>query len=385
MSSPFIEKLRAAFDTGTFVKLTLSAPRNPLAAPRNVYGRLVELRQGHCLSMVWRYATRDETKNVPLAEAAAVVEELLRTIFAGAHLFTTTGDFAWRERAGLKAHRPRFTVAPALEHDRVKPRPVNAARYLALLGVTNAAGEARPGMTDKLRQIQRFVEILGHLVAASTLRDARELRAVDLGAGKGYLTFAAYDFFQSRNVQIEMTGVESRDELVTLANRVAHEVGFEGLKFLAGAIGNFDPGAPLDLLLALHACDTATDDALYLGIRSGAALIVAAPCCHREVRPHVDPPGVLAPVWRHGILAERSAEIVTDALRALLLEIHGYKAEVFEFISPEHTSKNLMIAAQRRAQPRDAGPLRAQFRELMQFHGIREQRLARLLGELEWR
>jgi hypothetical protein len=176
--------------------------------------------------------------------------------------------------------------------------------------------------------------------------------------------------------------VESREELVTLTNRVAEQVGFSRLKFFPGHIATFAPEGRLDFLMALHACDTATDDALHLGIRAGAALIVAAPCCHREVRPQVDPPEVFAPVWRHGILAERSAEIVTDALRALLLEIHGYKAEVFEFIAPEHTSKNLMIAAQRRSRPADPGPLRKQFRELIQAHGIREQRLARLLGEL---
>ena len=121
---------------------------------------------------------------------------------------------------------------------------------------------------------------------------------------------------------------------------------------------------------------------LHLGVRAGAALIVAAPCCHREVRAHLSAPAVLEPVFRHGILAEREAEVLTDALRALLLEIHGYKAGVIEFISPEHTGKNLMISAQRRTQPRDAEPLRAKFRELIAFHGLAEQRLARLLGEL---
>ena len=381
-SDQLIEKLRGALQDGTFVKLTLSAPRTRSEGLRNVYGRLVELREGPRVSMTWRYATRDETKNVPVAEAPAFVADLLRTTFADAHLFTAVRDFVWREQRGLKAHRPRFTVVPEGAHDLPKTRTVSGARYLTLLGVTNAAGEARPGMADKLRQIQRYVEILGHLVAGSSLRDTRELRAIDLGAGKGYLTFAAYDFFNQRQVAIEMTGVESREELVTLTNRVAEQVGFSRLKFFPGTIASCAPEDRLDFLMALHACDTATDDALHLGIRAGAALIVAAPCCHREVRPQVVPAGISAPVWRHGILAERSAEIVTDALRALLLEIHGYKAEVFEFISAEHTSKNLMIAAQRRSHPADPGPLRKQFRELIQAHGIREQRLARLLGEL---
>jgi SAM-dependent methyltransferase len=254
--------------------------------------------------------------------------------------------------------------------------------FLTALGVTNAEGVARPGMADKLRQIERFVEVLGHLVADSPLKDAPEVRAADLGAGKGYLTFAAYEFFRSRGVKARITGVEARKELVALTSQVARNVGFDGLEFVTGTIAEFAPEEPLDLLIALHACDTATDDAIALGIRSGAALIVTAPCCHREVRPQIVAPAVLEPMLRHGILAAREAELVTDALRALLLEIHGYKAGVFEFISPEHTDKNLMIAAHRRAEPRDPAPLRAQLRELMEFHGLREQRLARLLGEL---
>ncbi len=243
------------------------------------------------------------------------------------------------------------------------------AGWLRALGVTNAAGEARPGMASKLRQIQRFVELLGHLVddsplgalgAASLPRQL--LRVVDMGAGKGYLTFATAEFFRARGVEAEITGVEARGELVELTNRVAREHGFARLNFVQGTIADFTPPQPLDILLALHACDTATDDALAKAVQAGATLILAAPCCHKEVRAQLQPPAVLREVLRHGILAEREAEIVTDGLRALLLEMHGYRANVFEFISPEDTSKNLMLSAQRRTQPVDAAPLRAQFR-----------------------
>ena len=334
-------------------------------------------------SLLWRYARRDETKNLPLEEASAAVEALLAGSFARAHLFTTTGDFRWRPDRPLKASRPTFTVAPAAEHDRVKATALHAAPFLVALGVTNAAGEARPGMTDKLRQIERFVELLGHLLADSALGATREVRVVDLAAGKGYLTFATAEWFRGREIAARVRGVEARPELVSLGNRVARECGVAGLDFVGGNIAEFVAGEGLDVLLALHACDTATDDAIHLGIRAGAALIITAPCCHQEVRPRITAPAVLEPVWRHGILAERSAETLTDALRALLLEMHGYKASVFEFIAPEHTGKNVMIAAQRRAQPRNPAPLRAKLRELMAFFGLHEQRLARLLGELE--
>ena len=370
------------------MKLTLSEYRGAEAGLCNVYARPVALRDGPHVSLVWRYATRDVTKNVTPSEFPAMLGKMLGAEFGRAHLFTTTGDWQLVCNASgegkLKASRPAFAVVPAPEHDQKKraSMAVEHAPFLRALGVTSAAGDARPGMADKLRQIQRFVEILGHLVEDSPLRERRALRVLDMGAGKGYLTFATAAFFRERGVEAEITGVEARAELVELTNRVARETGFARLHFERGAIGDFVAEGALDLLIALHACDTATDDALHHGIRAGASLIIAAPCCHKEVRPQIVPPPLLRDVLRHGILMEREAEIITDAMRALLLEMHGYRASVFEFISPEHTGKNLMIAAERRAVPLDPEPLRARFRELMKFYGIREQRLARLLGEL---
>ena len=381
----FLAKLDASLRAGALVKLTLSAYCGAEPGLRNVYGRVVALRDGPHVSLVWRYATRDVTKNVPPSEAGPLLGKLLGAEFARAHLFTTTGDWQLQCDAQgegrLKASRPVFAVAPEPEHDVKKRAPlaVEHAPFLHALGVTAATGEARPGMADKLRQIQRFVEILGHLVDDSPLRDRRELRVLDMGAGKGYLTFATAAFFRDRGVDAEVIGVEARPDLVELTNRVARESGFARLRFERGAIGDFAVEGAVDLLIALHACDTATDDALHQGIRAGASLILAAPCCHKEIRAQLVLPPVLREVLRHGILAEREAEIVTDGIRALLLEIHGYKAGVFEFIAPEHTGKNLMIAAQRRAQPPDPAPLRERLRELLAFYGIREQHLARLL------
>ena len=378
----FLEKLRASLEGGTFVKLTLSQPADASTQLRNLYARVVELREGRRVSCVWRYATRDVTKNFTIEETVARIGALLGGDFERAHLFTITGDWQWRADGRLKASRAAFTQLPPPEHDREKIRAIPAhSSFLRALGVTNADGLPRPGMADKLRQIERFTELLGHLVDDSLLRDRREIRVVDMGAGKGYLTFATCAFFRARGVAAKVTGIELRAELVDLANGVAKDAGFDELRFVRGAIGEVSADA-CDVLIVLHACDTATDDALHEGIRAGASLIVAAPCCHKEIRPQIVPPPVLRDVLKHGILLEREAEIVTDAIRALLLEIHGYKASVFEFISPEHTGKNLMIAAQRRAQPPDSAPLRERLRELLAFHGIREQHLARKLGEL---
>jgi SAM-dependent methyltransferase len=381
----FLEKFEAAWRAGTFIKLTLSEYRGAEEGLRNAYGRAVELRAGRRLSLLSRYATRDVTRNLSIEEALTAFHSALGTDWESAHLFTATGD--WRlqcdasGRGKLKASRPAIGVVPAPEHDRQKHPALTAAQspWLRTLGVTNASGEAHPGMAPKLRQIRRFVELLGHLLDDSPLRESRELRVVDMGAGKGYLTFAAAEFFRGRGIAAEIVGVEARAELVELTNHAAREHGFTGLRFERGSIGDWQPSAPPEVLLALHACDTATDDALAQAVRAGASLILTAPCCHKQVRAQLAPPSVLLSVLRHGILAEREAEIVTDGLRALLLEIHGYAAKVFEFISPEETSKNLMLAAHRRAQPQDAGALRAQLRDLMAFYGIREQRLVSLL------
>ena len=382
----FLARLDSSLRAATFVKITLSQYRGAETGLRNVYGRRVVLRDGPHVSLVWRYAQRDVTRNLPPGEAVPMLGALLGTEFGRAHLFTTTGDWQLQcEAQGegrLKASRPAFAVAPEPEHDQKKRAPlaVEHAPFLHALGVTSATGEARPGMADKLRQIQRFVEILGHLVDDSPLRAQRAVRVLDMGAGKGYLTFATAAFFRDRGVEAEVIGVETRPALVELTNRVARETGCPRLRFERGAIGDFVAAGPVDLLIALHACDTATDDALHQGIRAEASLILVAPCCHQEIRAQLAPPPVLREVLRHGILAEREAEIVTDGIRALLLEIHGYKAGVFEFIAPEHTGKNLMIAAHRRALPPDPAPLRERLRELLAFYGIREQRLARLLA-----
>ncbi|WP_415907377.1 class I SAM-dependent methyltransferase [Oleiharenicola sp. Vm1] len=203
-----------------------------------------------------------------------------------------------------------------------------------------------------------------------------------MGCGKGYLTFATHDYFDrvaQRSVRV--CGVELRPELVEHCNRLAQETGREKLSFVRGTIQEATLPAP-DVLIALHACDTATDDAIARGLAAGSALIVTAPCCQKELRPQLRPAPVLAPALRHGIFQERHAEFATDALRALLLEWAGYDTKVFEFISTEHTAKNLMIAATRRAQP-DAADQRAEraraVRSLAEFYGIRSQALARHL------
>ena len=378
-----MDKLRDSLGQQTFVKITLSRGRGE-SVLRNVYGRLVELKAGTMVSFTLRYANRDVTRNDPPADAPGAIEKWLTNDFEEAHLFTTTGDWKLRvERDGgwkMKAARATFSAGLATSHDRPKVKAIGNAEFLVKLGVTASDGTARPGMADKLRQVERFVEILGHLVDGSALREAREVRVCDMGAGKGYLTFATHDFFRGRGVSAEVTGVEQRSDLVEKTNRIAADLKLDGLNFSQGAIGDFALPDRFDVLIALHACDTATDDALAAGVRACAKLIVVAPCCHKELRRDFSPPEILRGVLRHGILAERQAELLTEGIRALALEAAGYDTSVFEFISNEHTGKNVMIAATLRKSPKDPAPILAELRALMDFFGLKSQRLVALLS-----
>ncbi|MEY4490028.1 MAG: hypothetical protein RIQ79_2536 [Verrucomicrobiota bacterium] len=411
----FLVQLRAAVTQGTLVKLTLGKPLAP-AAPaslRNLYVRPVTLKAGPQFAFLWRHATNDITKNHPPAEALAELETLLGTTFGDAHLFTPLHSHQLQTLPDgrLKLISRAVTSAPPPPpegNDQAKAHPVAAsAPWLHALGVTNQHGHPREGMAGKFRQIQKFAELLTHLLGEAGLHTVqtdlelpagnsavpfgRRLRIADMGCGKGYLTFATASVLGDA---AEVTGIERRPELVTECNRIAAAHGFAPhLRFVAGDIptpvasSSKDASvAPLDALIALHACDTATDDALAAGIAAGARLLVVSPCCHREIRAQLTAQPVLHDALRHGILHEREAEIVTDALRAQLLEYAGYRAKVFEFISPEHTSKNLMIAAVREhatdspdlARRRPA--ITARIRAYAAFYGLREQRLARHLG-----
>jgi SAM-dependent methyltransferase len=385
--------LGEALRDGSFVKLTLGAYRGRDRSLKQTFIRPVELRDGARLSFVWRYATRDVTKNFPHNEALALLSDVIGTDFRAAHLFTTqlTAQLEFREgrAARLIEGKPAHAAPAATAHDQPKQRHLapEKSRWLCALGVTTSEGKVAKGMEAKFRQINKFVELLEHLLAEAGLTAQSgisnlksQFTLLDMGCGKGYLTFAACEGLQQRGFKnFSVRGIEVRPELVELCNRVAMEGGLAGLRFEAGTIASAALDR-VDTLIALHACDTATDDAIAKGVQAGASLIVVAPCCHKEMRPQLRPPPVLSDALRHGILLERHAEFVTDALRAALLEWAGYETKVFEFISTEHTAKNLMIAAVKRRGPARGEAAAAKVRELAAFYGVRSQHLARQLG-----
>jgi Methyltransferase domain len=345
----FIDAFTAAASAGTLLKCTLSKPTgNAPADLKNIFLRPVDLKKGPHIAFNYRFRTRDEVKNHSREIAAERLGELLGVSFLNANLLTTEADFtlniAKNGVATLSQHAPSQTAPAETTHNREKNRLLDpTAPWLHTLGICSAKGEVLGPAQDKWRQINKYLETIESLLRAHPL--PQDAVIADMGSGKGYLTFALYDFLTSKiGLVPQLTGIELRPQLVDFCNIAAQKADFTGLRFVAADIRDYRPER-LDMLIALHACDTATDLALAAGIRQKAGIIVAAPCCHKQIRKAMQTRNELAPVLRYGILEERQAEILTDGIRALLLEAEGYKTNVFEFVSTEHTAKNVMITA----------------------------------------
>ncbi len=379
----FYKQITDSFEIATLVKMTLAKPRSKSSELKNIYIRPVEIKKGVMLSFTYRYQTKDEVKNFGLEEAIKIIKEQLGSPFMKLHLFTTVEDFELsinkKGKGFLRSSQPRFTKAEMQQHDHQKKAWVNSdALYLHRLEIADENGKIRPTKNDKFKQINKYIEITDSLI--DQIEEKEKLSIVDMGAGKGYLTFALYDYlknFKKRNV--EVLGVEMRKDLVDFCNQVSEESKFENLEFVEGNIVDYD-FKKIDVLIALHACDTATDDAIFKGIQAEASLIVCAPCCHKQIRGQMNSNVEENPILKYGILMERQAEMITDTIRALILELKGYESKVFEFISSEHTGKNLMIAAVKSSKEIDKEKVQEKIDGLKKQYGIDFHYLEKLIN-----
>ncbi len=388
----FLRLLESALAEGSFVKLLLSKPSGEDKSLERLMVREVALRGERQLSFLWRHQTKDITKNHPLKEAVSLIAAQLGTQFENAHLHTQGQEvqlaFSRKGKPTLRVSKVAVAEDAPSGHDKEKHRFLELDKpFWSDLGVTHEVrGESAlvPAMSRKWKQINKFIEIFGGALKSSGLADSSDVHVADFGSGKGYLTFAMYDWLVSQGKDAQVTGVELRDDMVKLCGAAAAKHHMTGLRFDQGDVRHYTP-ARLDVMIALHACDTATDYAIHLGLRAKSAVIMCSPCCHKQVRPQMKMPPVLRPLLQHGIHLGQEAEMVTDSLRALLLEAEGYETQVFEFIALEHTSKNKMILAVKKigaalanAESRRNEVL-AQIDEIKRFYGIREQALESLL------
>ena len=374
------EALQQSVLDSNFVKLTLSKPVRKSDDLPNVYIRLVKIKETEMLQFTYHYTTNDKVKNYTVTEAIAELEILLLENFRAATMFTLVNDLlvfiSKKKKVTYKVNAPSFTNKLPETHDKPKDR-IASGGYLEQLGVTDKNGKVIHKMADKYRQINKYLEIIESLLKSTKL--PKQINIVDMGSGKGYLTFALYDYLvNTKKFNATVTGIELREELVDYCNDIADKSDFKNLSFVAQPIQEYDNNK-IDILIALHACDTATDDAIYKGLSSKAELIICAPCCHKQIRQQVKGKEQESPLLKYGIFKERQFEMVTDTIRALILEKNNYNTKVFEFISNEHTRKNVMLVGTKSSKKSDISKVDSKISELKDTYLIEEHYLETLL------
>lgn len=350
--------------------------------------RPVELRGERLLQFSYFDERKDVTKNIQPGELDGPLAELLAVRFSGIHLTTATEEIDVRTSKKGKVHVGRRKTAnsdPPLSHNRVKDVPLpegRADRLLEVMGVMDPAGRVKPTMRAKFTQINEFLKHLSHVLDDAGLRTlGRPVDILDCGCGSSYLTLAVHHYLNAvLGIPARILGVDVNDEVVRKSATKADRLGAVGLNFAVGKIGELD--AKPDVVLALHACDTATDDALAQAIRSEAKLLLSVPCCHQHLNRQLkaERAEVLRPLLRHGLMHQRAADLFTDTFRALALRIAGYKTDVVEFVGTEHTPRNLMIRAVRGAPPDPQ--FAREYQELKRFLGVTPYIEAALGGRL---
>jgi Methyltransferase domain len=308
-------------------------------------------------------------------EAETELGNLIQRDFRQALLQTASHDY--QVLGGEKVlTRPPTAKPTDHSHDRRKQRLLPEGEpvpFLVELGVMTPDGKVRARHYDKFRQVNRFLELVDDVIPNGPLR------IVDFGSGKSYLTFALYHLLTVvRGLDVEVVGLDLKEDVIERCRSLAATLGYERLRFEIGDIALFE-GEPADVVVSLHACDTATDAALERAVRWGAQVILAVPCCQHELYDQVRD-DTLAPLLSRGILRERFAALATDAARAELLEAVGYEAQVVEFVDLEHTAKNLLIRATRRTR-RDGHDAMSRYRAFKERLNI-EPALERLLEDV---
>ncbi|AFM06387.1 hypothetical protein Fleli_4091 [Bernardetia litoralis DSM 6794] len=435
MRHQFIEKIKESLQNGSFIKITLSnfisnqenkpiIVGNPTkdikinSSLQKILIRKTIIKREEKLTFVYRHKTNDITKNYSTEEGINKIITFLtkgdsinqeidnQGFFNQAILFTTEFDLHIKnisKTPSIYSQKPTQKQAISISHDKQKKRVIqtkdktgNSKKYLQALKITDKTGKVYQNTQDKYKQINQYIEILSVLL--KQLPTQKPLQITDMGAGKGYLTFALYDYLKNNlKLKVNTIGVEFRKDLVELCNQIAIESNFENLSFVEGTIEGYKIKEEKDtieektqVLIALHACDTATDDAIFKGIEADAELIVVAPCCHKQIRKEMEAKenktqNILSPLTSYGVFLERQAEMLTDTMRCLLLNYCGYQTKAVEFISDAHTPKNVLLIATKKESLLESARKEQklkEFEELKSFFGIKTHYLEKLVLKL---
>ena len=385
-----------ALDEQTFVRLTMKGKVRDGALPwRQVIVRPVLIKNERYLQFSYFTDKQDITKNYRSPEVEEKLDDILDLPFSTMHVQSKTEDVVVQitKKGKPIVHRSKSHDAnrePNLVHDHSKNLPLPANKpdtFLQAIGIMDEQGKVLPSMQGKFSQVNEFLKLLDHTGELEHFGKT-PLNILDCGCGSAYLSLATYHYLNDiRGIPARLVGVDVNGTLMQKDNAQSEALGFTGACFQKSSIIDYRPEVPPDIVLALHACDTATDEAIAQGIQWQSRLILCAPCCHHDLNqqlqtedlhqlPDVAP---FSPVLRHGILKERLADILTDAFRALVLRIMGYKTDVVEFVSSEHTDKNLMIRAVKQANTDNAAFIQ-EYLALKKFWGVTPY-IEKLLGD----
>ena len=345
---------RTIIQEGTLHSAVLSQVRSaPAEGCTKVSVKPVQLRGEMMFQFIYHYANKVTHVNLSQNEAALKLIELLEHHFRQALIRTVDAEYhvmiSKKYKVNMKKQSKEFKRTD-LSHNRKKQYLLEEgvpAAFLVELGIMNDSGKVLAARYDKFKQINRFLEMvadtLPHLPAD------RPIRIIDFGCGKSYLTFALYHYLHVLcKREVIINGLDLKQDVIEHCETLARKLNYEGLSFSVGDIAEYEGATSVDMVVTLHACDTATDAALDKAVRWGAGVILSVPCCQHELFRQVEQP-VLAPLLNHGILKERFSALSTDAVRANLLDCVGYQTQLLEFIDMEHTPKNLLIRAVRTA------------------------------------
>lgn len=339
--------------------------RSKVPAFERIDIRPVEIKGSLHFQIVSHDGTKDLTKNVPVSEFQ--IHELFDG-FGNLLIENDEEEFTLRvtksgdAQVNSKRVVRQSVLAVDLSHDRKKLRFIESDEAIFReLGISDHQGKLKPSRVDKFVQVNEFLKILSQALPVEAKIKKDRINLIDLGCGSAYLTFAAHQYLLNLGLDVHTSGVDSKEDSKERNIAIASKVGLAtSIDFEASEISNF-PHQKTDITIALHACDTATDDAIVWAVESNSAVIMVAPCCHHDIQKQMKiSPDPWSVVTKHGILAERLGDLLTDAIRAQVLRILGYRTDVIEFIAGDHTPRNLMI----RATFTGAKPSKRDFEEL---------------------
>ena len=362
---------------------------NPRKKDKNSFNKVdikpVLIKDQIKIQITYNYKTKVIHENLSPEESIEEIGELLNKNFRQGMFFTKDADYqiliSKKGKVKILKKKPTKTEIN-LSHNRKKEYIIEEGipcDFLIRLEVMNEKGKVFSKRYDKFRQINRFLEMVADVIP--NLEKDKTINIIDFGCGKSYLTFALYHYLVNiLNLDVNIIGLDLKEDVIKFCNEVANDLNYDKLKFIHGDIQNFEEAKDVDMVVTLHACDTATDAALVKAINWNAKIILSVPCCQHEFYDKIQNP-VLEPMLKHGIIKEKLSSLVTDSLRANVLEILGYEVQLLEFIDMEHTPKNILIRAIKTDNKDNKEAIKS-YNEFKKFWNLENLYIEKELGDL---